>query len=60
MFKKDKKYNLKHLNDIYYIIYTENEELLKEKLKNYILSDDFYSDTEIQEAKEKFERNNKS
>lgn len=60
MFRKDKKLNLKHLNDIYYIIYTENKMLLKEKLKNYILSDYFYSDSEIQEAKEKFERNNKS
>lgn len=62
MYKRNKsvKLELSHLNSVYFIFrnITEDIELINEKLKNYILSDIIYSDEQIKEAKEIYERNN--
>lgn len=60
MYKRNKsiKLQLSHLNSVYFIFRkdTEDIELINERLKNYILSDIIYSDEQIKEAKEKYER----
>lgn len=62
MYKRNKsvKLELSHLNSVYFIFrnITEDIELINEKLKNYTLSDIIYSDEQIKEAKEIYERNN--